>query len=558
MPWSLPEPLPPLAAGDGRRRLARLVTAGVVQAVLGVVAVRLVRDGFDRAVAADGTAGLMPLGAGLAVAAGLAAWLRRFERIEAERFAQGYVHLLRERVIGRLFRLDPLRVTGGRVGTVLVRTSSDLSAIGNWLRRGVARAVVNAVAIGGTLLVLAVLDPLLAAVAALAVGVVALASHLEGRDVAEASRRLRRRRGRFAALFHDRLQGLVTVEAFAHERGEARRLARASRALAAAAIARARSLAGLAAVGEAGALASPAVVVLVGGLAVREGWSTPGTVVAGMLLVGLLAPRVRELTRLRGRQAEARVAFEKVAALLTAPAVRRRGRAELPPGRGRLVVRDLALGDRLAGIDFVAEPGSRVRLTGPSGAGKTTLLLVMAGVLRPDRGRVEIDGVRVHALRPRARRRAVAAAGEAFPLLAGTLRENLLYGRDDPVDETRVLALLEELGLGARIRHAGGLDAPVAQGGRNFSAGERLRLGLARALLAEPRVLLVDEPEAGLDDAAREAVRRVLAAFPGTLVTATHEISEGEPVDLEIRLEGGRAVGRPASAGLVVFPGHAM
>lgn len=193
-------------------------------------------------------------------------------------------------------------------------------------------------------------------------------------------------------------------------------------------------------------------------------------------------------------------------------------------------------------VSLVLEPGQLLILTGPNGAGKTTLLRILAGASRPDAGRVIIDGTPLERSRPALRRALGYLGHEPFLYPELTARENLrfwarVYGADPPV-EPAVEQGLRRWGLAAAA------DRPV----RTFSRGMRQRLGLARALLHRPRVLLLDEPLTGLDVDGR---RRLLEALGehlgqgGVAVAATHEempAPDGGRGVVRVRLEQGRLV----------------
>ena len=166
--------------------------------------------------------------------------------------------------------------------------------------------------------------------------------------------------------------------------------------------------------------------------------------------------------------------------------------------------------------------GCRVALTGRNGAGKSTLLAVLAGLRRPDAGTVCIDGVPVTAYPPAQLRRLVAYLDSEPVLWRGTLERNLRYGAGE-VGPERLQEVLERCGLHSLVeRLPRGLETRLGEGARELSRGERMRIALARVLLREPRILLLDEVDAHLEAAALALLDRVLRDFPGTLVMATH------------------------------------
>jgi heme ABC exporter ATP-binding subunit CcmA len=178
------------------------------------------------------------------------------------------------------------------------------------------------------------------------------------------------------------------------------------------------------------------------------------------------------------------------------------------------LVRRFGERDALAGVDLTVATGEFLLVTGPNGAGKTTLLRVLATVIRPNAGRVAIAG---HDL-PRAAdavRPLVGYVGHAPLTYPGlTALENLgLYAALYGVPAERIAPALERVGLGARGRDA------VSE----FSRGMSQRLALARALLHEPALLLLDEPTAGLDSGGQEVLREVLAEPGRTVIVSTHE-----------------------------------
>ncbi len=199
-------------------------------------------------------------------------------------------------------------------------------------------------------------------------------------------------------------------------------------------------------------------------------------------------------------------------------------------------------------VSFTVAPGTRTALVGPSGAGKSTVLALVERFYEVTAGAVRLGGVDIRDLPRDALRRHLGYVEQEAPVLAGTLRGNLLLTVPDATEE-RLLAVLDEVNLsGIVTRTPLGLDAPVGEGGVLLSGGERQRLAIARTLLAGPPVLLLDEPTSNLDARNEAALRRAIdtAASRRTLLIVAHRLSTVVDADQIVVLDGGRvvAVGR--------------
>jgi ABC-type multidrug transport system fused ATPase/permease subunit len=212
----------------------------------------------------------------------------------------------------------------------------------------------------------------------------------------------------------------------------------------------------------------------------------------------------------------------------------------------------------LAGVSAVAEPGSLVAVVGSNGAGKSTLLTLAARLMDPDRGTVLLDGQNLAEREESSVRRAISMVGSDFPLLRGTVAENLHYRWPDAPQEEldRVSTLCSLDDLISELPE--GLETRVVEGGRNLSAGQRQRLSVARALVGDPEVLLLDEADANLDEEARALVDRIVQTHRGrrTVLVVSHRPAVLEWADAIWQLDDGRLVDgaaadeAPSTAGL--------
>ena len=199
--------------------------------------------------------------------------------------------------------------------------------------------------------------------------------------------------------------------------------------------------------------------------------------------------------------------------------------------------------DALADLTFTVERGETVGVIGGTGSGKTTLVNLIPHFYDVRSGRVSIDGqdVRSAGLQGFLRER-IGVVPQKAKLFKGTIRENLLWGRADATD-AELMAAAKIAQADEFILEKGGLDAPVEQGGKNFSGGQKQRLTVARALVRNPEILILDDSSSALDYATDAALRKEIHELKTTVFVVSQRASSVRDADKIIVLDEGKAVG---------------
>lgn len=290
--------------------------------------------------------------------------------------------------------------------------------------------------------------------------------------------------------------------------------------------------------------------VVIGAYMVFAGEYTVGSIIAIGILTGRTLAPLSQLSATFARWSNVKTALEGLETIASAEQVEAEDRSYLRRERigGAWELKNIAFRydkDGSATIDIPAlaiTAGQRIAVLGPNGSGKSTLLRLLAGLYAPTEGRLMLDGVEMSQLHPRDLRRSVGYLGQEVRLFAGTLRDNLNLSQLER-DDTRLFAALEFAGLAPFVKgHPKGLDMEIRDGGEGLSVGQRQSIGWARIWLQDPRVVLLDEPTAALDQTLEATIVSRLGQWleGRTAVIATHRVPILALTDRVLILQNGK------------------
>ena len=543
-------------ARGARAGLAVDAGLGVLAAVLVLAQATVLAAVVVRAFAGEplgALTGAIALLVGLVAARAAVAW--GFE-VTGRRAAATVLSSLRLDVVDHRLRRSPAALDGvesAEVATTAVQGVDALEAyFARYLPQLVLAAVVPLAVLGWT----AAIDPLSAAVMLLTLPLVPVFMVLVGTYTEHRTRRRWVALTRLSAHFLDVVRGLPTLRALGRAQDEAARLTQAGEEH------RHATMGTLRVTFLSGAVLELAATLGVALVAVTVGVRLVGGAIGfeAALTVLVLAPELYAPLRSLGAQyhasADGLAVAERLLALVDDGTPRRRAvpRAYLPAGASvRLERVSFAYPARatpvLEDVDLLLRPGETVALVGPSGSGKSTVAALVLGLVAPSRGRVTVAGVDLAQADLATWRRRIAWVPQHPTLFRATVAENIRLG-DPAADAGRVRAAALLAGAEGFVqRLPAGFDTLIGDGGRPLSAGERRRIGLARAFLCDASLLILDEPTADLDPDGVAVVGEALADLRGTrsVLFIAHQPELALAADRVVELSAGRLVA-PAAA----------
>lgn len=552
---------------DLRPHRGRLVASGA--ALLGESVVTLLQPWpikivFDRVLvpaAGSGAAdpGLVLLLAALAVLAlsatrGLLSYVYA---VQSAIVGHKLVAAIRLRVFSHVQRL-PLSYHDYReTGDLMTRLTGDISLLQDLLVTVAATVVSRLLLVAGMVIVIFWLDPALGAVALGIIPLFILAAFRFTGRIRDAARKQREAYGRIVSSVQESLAGIAQVKGFAQEKAREKAIGKSSARDIKANVRTAKLTAHYTRTVEMISALGTCLVLWIGARRVLAGTITPGDLLVFMAYLHGMHKPLLSVARESSRVAKAVTRADKIVELLEMRAeVQDAPEAHSAAGlKGDIRFEDVGFSYRsgtpiLRGFTCRVPAGGTTVVLGPTGAGKSTLAKLLLRLYEPSSGRITIDGRDISAYRIRSLRKRITPLLQDSFLFHMSIAENIAFGQDD--------ATPEQIAAAARLANAAefierlpdGYATLVGEGGATLSGGQRQRLAIARAILRESPVMILDEPTTGLDVAAEAVARDTLAALrrQRTLLVITHRLHFLELADWVVFVQDGTVLdeGTPA------------
>ena len=465
-----------------------------------------------------------------------------------ESVGQWVAYDLRMRTYHHLQRLSLGYYDSHQIGTLLSTITDDVATIQNFASSSTLGMVIDMLTIVGMLGLMFWLNWDFALIAVAVTPFLLFFVSRFKKAVKKATHEVRKRQADVVAVVQQGLESVRVVEAFGRQDLEEEELGEASRKTVDAAL-KARRVK---------SLLSPVVTVVVSLCTGYVLWRGSSLILKGAMTVGELTvflsylnkffKPVQDLAKMTNAIAQAAVGVERVRAILDTDTIipERPNAVEPQPFRGEIAFDHVAFGydpaaPVLRDVSFTIKPGQMVGVVGPTGGGKSTVVSLIPRFYDPHAGSVKIDGVDIRDYRLHGLRQHVGFVLQDTVLFRGTVRENIAYGRpgatEDEIIQAAKLANADEF----ITRMPQGYDSPVGERGLTLSGGQRQRIGIARALIRNNPILILDEPTAALDTESEklviEALERLMKGR--TVITIAHRLSTIRDADKIIVLKGG-------------------
>ena len=563
---------PGARAGDRHftlRRLLRPLTAALIiglvldglDAVAGLALPALVRNGIDHGVETKAFHAIVLVSLiGLAIV--LADWvINRAETMVVGRNGERLLYTLRVKLFAQLQRLGLDFYEREMSGRIMTRMTTDVDALSTFLQTGLVTMVSSVLTFFGVLAALLIINLRLGLAVLCIFPVLVVATLVFRSKSARAYAESRDRVATVNADFAENVAGLRVTQAFRREQANRDRFGGLSQAFLVSRLRAQRYIAIYFPFVQTLSTAAGAVVLVLATSQMHSGALTAGALIAYLLYIDMVFAPVQQLSQVFDGYQQAMVGLRRITDLL------RLGTSTPPPRRpvdagrlgGRIELRDVDFGyaqqrrqrDR-SGISLTIEPGETVALVGQTGAGKSTLVKLIARFYDATGGQVLVDGTDVRDYDLASYRHQLGVVPQESYLFAGTVRDSIAYARPDASD-AEVEAAARATGAHDMItRLTGGYAHEVAERGRNLSAGQRQLIALARAQLADPAILLLDEATAALDLAAEAAVNHAISELTAarTTIVVAHRLTTAARADRIVVLDQGahRGGGQPRRA----------
>lgn len=486
------------------------------------------------------------------------------EKYLATTVGQRVMHDLRGRLYHHVQRLSLAFHEQRKTGDMVVRLTSDLDAVQDFVSSALLGVSFDVLSLAGMLGVMLVLDWRFTLISLSITPVLFAVVYRLTRRIKATARDVKRKEAEIASVLQEAMSSARVVKALASEAYEERRLDKESREGVQLAL-RARSLkARLSPAVDVIVAVGTCITLLVGVRMVLEGRLTAGALLVFVLYLGRMYKPMRDLSKMTDTLSKAAVAFERVEELLATDCHIQDlpGAVPAPPFRGRIEFEHVRFGyeaDRpvLEDVSLVIEPGQAVALVGATGCGKSTLVSLIPRLYDVWSGQIRVDGGDIRGYTLASLRDQVSFVLQDAVLFHAPIWQNIAYGRPE--------ASRAEIEAAARLANAedfiermpDGYDTVVGERGETLSAGQRQRIALARAVIRNAPILLMDEPSSALDAYSEklvlDALERLMAGR--TSITIAHRLATVRRADMIFVLDRGRIVERGTHEALMARDG---
>ena len=520
---------------------------------------------------------VLPLAIALLVITLLSAVLGGAMYLVLAKAGEGVVFSARSSLSTRLLRLPIQEYDLRRTGDLVSRVGSDTTLLRAALTQGLVDGAGGVLVFLGSVIAMAVIDWLLLVITLLMIAVAVAAIGLTSRRIRSATTKAQERVGNMSASVERALSAVRTIRAARAEGRESEQIKQNALDAYTQGVKIARINAWVTPIGGLAANGAFIVVLGVGGYRVATGETQVANLITFILLMFLMIrpvgqffgayssvqsalgalARIQEILDLPLEDTDAERAEVSKRKAVNSTAIEFRKIKFNYPARAETALDEKGQPipdappimsepkEVLKGISFKIERGSRVAIVGPSGAGKSTIFSLMERFYEPTDGEILLDGQSVHAMLRSDLRAQIGYVEQDAPVLAGSIRENLLIGAPDATEKD-LKRVLSEVNLTTVLkRDKRGLDAEVGEQGIMLSGGERQRLAIARTLLSAPPILLLDESTSSLDGINEQRMREAIDAVAKnrTMIVIAHRLSTVVDSDQIIVIDGGKVVG---------------